>query len=205
MDDLTNFIQGLISPQARPFINGLLAAVAVLIAVGKLAQPAIAMFHGRRRNQIAQDRLDEALKTTSFWDAWFRAQQSVGSPEEIERAKERVRAELETVLQTLVVPSRPEERAKRLARRSFLRRTFLIYKPFGALGWMLHIAFYFFVVILFFYLLGVFVDPKTNDFSWNYFRAHANASIAPLLIVVIPLLLLHWVARNRRRPEISPA
>jgi hypothetical protein len=128
MDDLTNFIQGLISPQARPFINGLLAAVAVMIAVGKLAQPAIAMFHGRRRNQIAQDRLDEALKTTSFWDAWFRAQQSVGSPEEIERAKERVRAELETVPQTLVVPSRPEERAKRLARRSFLRRTFLIYK-----------------------------------------------------------------------------
>jgi hypothetical protein len=201
VEDLIKFVQGLVPEGSRPFINGLLAAVAVILALVKLVQPMLAMRHGRRRSAIAAERLEEAIKTTTFWDGWLKAHREVNSAEDVALAQTRVRAELDRILETLAVPSAHEEREERRSQRSLVRKIFLLYRPIGWLGWLLHLGFYFFMIVSFFYIIGMSVEPTTDAFSWQHFRAHLGEMLGESLFFIVPLLLLHWGARGLRRRQ----
>jgi len=205
MEDLIKFVQGLVPDSIKPFLNALLAGTAVLLAISKLVEPLASMRRGRREALAAQRRLDEATKSTAFWETWFKAHQLVSSENEMQGARDRVRAELQLILQTLeepLVPSRIGRR--RFTGRGFLRRAFLLYRPSGFAGWLFHVGFYFLLAGFFFYILGISIDPASAEMSWQYFLTHLGDNLAPGLIILIPLVWLNVVA-SRRDPQRSAA
>jgi hypothetical protein len=209
VEDLTKFLQGLIPERFKPFISGLVAAVAVLVALIKLLDPLTSMWHGRKRSVAVQERLDRAIKATTFWEAWFKAHELVNSPEEIEQARAKVRRELQEIIAAFEVPPPlPKAHWRFVPGRSFLRRILLFYRPPDVAAWFFHLGFYFFLMLLLFYFIGAAIDPTTQEVSLSYAGSHLTEVLAPSLVVIIPLILLHlgadWRERAKRRLTTSP-
>jgi len=207
VDNLTAGLRDIAPDRAKAIVTAFGVAAGFLIAAGKLIDGVASLRRGRRRSLAAQQRLEQATKATAFWDSWFKVQQLVNSPQKVEMAKARVRSELDALLQSLESPPTHLQAERQHPRRGFLRRLFLLHRPGSVAEWFFHILFYIFMLLLFFYFLGVSIDPETNNFSLGYFWRHLNQSLAPSLVWIIPLVLFRlgdrW-AQRRQQVRSSP-
>ncbi len=200
MEDLIKFVQGLVPERIKPFINALVAGIAILIALSKLIEPLTSLRRDRRQSIAVQRRLDEATNATKFWEAWFRTNQLVQPEDQTEAARARVRSELQNILQKLEEPlPLPRTARSHPSGRNLWRRALLAYRPKGVVGWLQHLGFYLLFLFLIFYFFGISIDPATGDMSWRFFVSHLNENLAPALVFVVPLVLLNLSARWRER------
>ena len=206
MEDLIKFVQGLLPERIKPFVSALVAGIAIVLALAKLIDPLASLRRSRRRSLAAHERMEEATKETKFWETWFNTFQLVNPPEQIDIACARVRSELQTILQRMEEPAAPQRPGRwHVPGRNAVRSALLLYRPHGVAGWLFHVAFYVLLTLLFFYLIGVSIDPASGNVSWHYFVTHLSENLGPALVFLIPLVLLYLGAKRRERRQIQPA
>ena len=158
-------------------LGGLFGVVSTLI-------PIVEKWLRERRVQDQQDQyVDRITKKVALWDAWFKVQQSVCSPEELEKVKGIVAVELEHLSPDWQRQSSAQE--IQIIPRSLARRLVLAYKPVRAVAWIPRVFFYAFLAYLcaavFFTFRSWAQHPISDPIVWL------------LLLIVIALV---WLFRS---------
>jgi len=124
--------------------------------------------------------IEEAVKRVQFLEGWYRTRLAV-APNELEAVRSIVQHELDAAMERIktleipaVTPAWLGERNARIAKLSWFRRWFLLYKPVRLLAWLPRLYFYLSAAFATLYAVGLAVIPLANV---DWLRLFVNSSI----------------------------
>lgn len=142
-----------------------------------------------KRNQV----LEQAGKRISFLESWYKAQQLVSAPEQVDSARELTQRQLDLTLEKLSRTSlmlvRPVVPYKT---RPFFARAFLLFRPTSFVGWFVRVIFYLLLPFIGLVILGSAL--REDGFSLEELTSNWKPLLASLLVFFPVVLLMHWLA-----------
>src|SRR6267142_6372362 len=143
-----------------------------------------------KRNQA----LEQAGKRVAFLEAWFKAQQLVRMPEEVEAARQLAQKELDLTLRKLSNTSRGLVKPIiPYKSRPFLQRILLLFPPANFTSLFVRVIFYVLLPFLGLMTLGL-AAKENNEFSLSQLSSNWKTLSAFFLIFLPIIMLMHHVA-----------
>ena len=127
-----------------------------------------------------QQALQTATNTVVFLERWVKTQELICTPEEMVEIRRIAQRQLNDVSFMLWQTS---ARVANKQGRTTLRRALLLYRPDSISGWIARILFYMWLVLVFFFSIGIWQqNPEPSEVIIGY------------VLFAIPILLFRWWA-----------
>jgi hypothetical protein len=127
-----------------------------------------------------QQALQTATNTVTFLERWVKTQELICTPDEMADIRRIAQRQMNDVSFMLWQTS---ARAAEKRGRTSLRQALLLYRPESIAGWIARIMFYLWLIMLFFYSVGIWQqDPRPVEVVIGY------------ALFFIPILLFRWWA-----------
>lgn len=148
----------------------------------------------KRSNATKQQKaLEMAKNRIDFIERWVKVQEALNSTERFEEIKQESADELARIRKELSVILDEDKETIDDREKPLFQRAFLLYRPYSFLGWVMHLAYYFFLIIT----IGLIIDLRPGvDFATDIFTWERVFFIdLPIMIVyAIPMLIIRAIA-----------